>query len=884
MLNLRDLFYKGFPPRRYGLIPAHKTLGGFREAAIRGELRRTFALDAVGVPDCLSVIRPILERSEQGSMKSSRPNREEITREEILERRLKECEEQYSHLFAHTNDIIFQADDQGRFVVVNPPAAVALKRPLEEMLGLHYLDLVAPEHHRAVERFYNVQFLRRTKESYYEFEVVAGDGSRVWLGQAVQLIFDGESIRGFHAIARDITAQKVAESALRESEIRFRNAFDSAPIGMALVSINGHWLQVNRAICDIFGYTSEELLKTTFHPLTHPEDVDLDVEQRRRMVAGEIRSYQREKRYIHKEGHIVWAQLSASLVRNPDTDAPAYFIIQVQDITEQKIIDEELARARDAALESARLKSEFLTNMSHEIRTPMNGIIGMSRLLLDTPMSPEQREYAETIDISATTLLTIINDILDFSKIDAGKLSLERVDVDVRNIVEGSIALFTERAQFKKIKLGTLLYNNIPPRLRSDPVRIRQVLTNLISNAIKFTSQGEVLVRVGIEHEYERDAIVRFEVSDTGIGIPPDVVTGLFQPFIQADSSTTRLYGGSGLGLAISKKLVELLDGEIGVESTPGEGSTFWFTVRFEKGLPPRAGEITSDLEQLRSRPLPKHDIIGDPPSILVAEDNLINQKVTTSLLKKLGYSADVVSNGVEVLEALEQRDYDVILMDCQMPYMDGYQATRAVRQREALRTNALHGQGEAHHTVIFAVTASAMLQERQRCVEAGMDDYISKPINVERFVEMMTSWRSYRAEGATTTALRREQSLEVDVMSNEVLTIDSERIAMLRELASDGDEGLLDELIEIFVTQSAERLADLQGAAQAGNHKTMEHVAHQLKGSALMLGLPMVASVSERIESSAYNAQLEEAAWELPALQSAIAEACSALQQLSLS
>ena len=643
--------------------------------------------------------------------------------------------------------------------------------------------------------------------------------------------------------------RKRAEEELRRSEKRFRSSMEYAAIGMALVAPDGRWLRVNRALCKIVGYCEAELLATNFQSITHPDDLEEDLNCVRRMLAGEIDTYELEKRYIHKDGHPVWIQLNVSLVRDAEGH-PVHFISQIQDITERKRQADELAVARDVAVESARLKAEFLANMSHEIRTPMNGIIGMTGLLLDSPLNAEQHEFVDTIRTCGDTLLTLINDILDLSKIEAGKLSFETIDLDLRSAVESAVELVAERAQSKRLELVSLVHQDVLTSLRGDPGRLRQVLINLISNAIKFTEHGEIVVRAVRYAETDTDVTIRFTVQDTGIGITQEGCRRLFQAFSQADGSTTRKYGGTGLGLAISKRLVEMMGGEIGVESTPGVGSTFWFTARFEKQPNARATDaacihvlhgvrilvvddnatnrrivrlqlkswdIASDeasnaadamvllrQEHAAGRPFDlvlldmqmpttdglqlARDIKADPaltdtrlvmmtslgkseldaaiseagiqlcltkpvkqsklydalatvmsnsdddapdaltanasspstsaaPSasrgnarILVAEDNPVNQKVILRQLAKMGYAADAVANGLEVLDSLTRIPYDVVLMDCQMPEMDGYATTVELRRRT----------DRSSRVPIIALTAHAMEGDREKCFAAG--------------------------------------------------------------------------------------------------------------------------------------------------------------------
>jgi signal transduction histidine kinase/DNA-binding response OmpR family regulator len=533
----------------------------------------------------------------------------------------------------------------------------------------------------------------------------------------------------------------------------------------------------------------------------------------------------------------------------------------------------DLASARDAALEVARSKSQFLTNMSHEVRTPMSGVIGMADLLLDTSLDREQREFVEAIRKSGDLLLTIINDILDFSKIDAGKLTFETLDFELIDLVESTLDLLAEKARSKGLELLGLVHHTLVTDLRGDPGRLRQVLTNILSNAIKFTNQGNVILRVSQQAETTTGVVLRFEVKDTGIGISPAGQQHLFEAFSQADSSTTRKYGGTGLGLAIARQLVGLMEGEIGVESELDNGSTFWFTAHFEKQASVlRASEnkqslvrirvlIVNDncsnhllrlhlanlgmrfsaasdcgqaLELLRSeaakgdpfrvaildlrtpnvdgvklarsikedaalaatrlvtlssvgqrlemdllrvvgieeslvKPVKQsrlhHSVTAvlsqGPPSpalsdhssivlteretsshatrILLAEDNMINQRVGLYQLQKYGYQADAVEDGNAVLKALSRTPYDIILMDCQMPEMDGYEATRAIRTREQ---NSAQGDPGKQPVYIVAMTANAMLGEKEKCLAVGMDDYLSKPVQGPELEAALERWK----------------------------------------------------------------------------------------------------------------------------------------------
>lgn len=890
-------------------------------------------------------------------------------------------------MFDAFSDAAFLTEDAtGTVLHCNAAAHALLAKPAEQVVGVPLSTLL---------NVTTSDLEKTTSEARGEFK---------WQGRIFDLArytipASKEPSRSLF-ILHDITAHKESEAeAIRQKQF-FETVVTNSPTAIVVLDNDGKILSVNPAFERLFGYTQEEARGIRLDTLITTTDTAREATAYTRQALDKpLHALGKRRR---KDGELVDVEILAVPVFINQQKIGALGIYH--DITD-------LVRARQAAEEASLAKSEFLANMSHEIRTPMNGVIGMLELVLDTPLTPLQTDYLQTALQSAEALLSLLNDILDFSKIEAGRLELEKINFNLRHLVEDVAYTLAKRAQDKGLEMACLVQSDLASELLGDPGRLRQILVNLIGNAIKFTHQGEIVVRAEKIAETTTDATIRFSVQDTGIGIPADRQKAIFDRFTQADGSTSRKYGGTGLGLAICKQLVEAMGGNIGVESTLGVGSTFWFEICFEKAKsgkqdtaplfrkPNRLSEarilIVDDnqtnrmilmknvealgcradavgsgakaLESLRAAHRsgdPYHLILldmqmpgmdgeqtaraikSDPATkntkiiiltsmgtrgdidrlealgcsgyllkpvkqqllfdavvavlsettqdhiitrhsltekretgqrILLAEDNPINQKLAVALLQRAGYRVDAVENGLQAFEKATTRQYPLILMDVQMPEMDGLEAARKIRAWEA---------ANGGHVVIIAMTAHAMQGDRERCLQAGMDDYVSKPLQQKVLFSALERWLAETENAAREKAEEKQdysaapflsltgedglfgedESAPQTAASSPPFVIEDEFPVDAPPIDLDavlplfgGDQNLITEIFSEYRIHLPERRQEIQAALDSGDAEALCRAAHNLKGISLNLGAQPLGRLAAKIEALSKEAQLDE-------------------------
>jgi PAS domain S-box-containing protein len=610
-----------------------------------------------------------------------------------------------------------------------------------------------------------------------------------------QLESDGKDTTGYLAVGKDITSRNAALKQLEISERRHRAFFENSQSLMCTHDLAGNFLSINPAGVEMMGYTFGEIMIRSLYDIVAPQyQNDIDTYLREITQNGSLKGLMQ---ILDKEGEKrTWMYNN---VLSEFADGRKYVIGNAVDLTSRIMMEHELMKAKETAEQNARAKDIFLANMSHEIRTPMNAIMGFANLLKYTPMTEEQQEYAHNIGTASENLLGIINDILDLSKIESGHLTIEEIPFSLNELIKNIKAVQQQKAAEKGLKLDVFMGDSVPDFMLGDPTRLTQILLNLVSNALKFTEKGSVRVLVELKEESPSGHVIQFSVSDTGIGIPEDKLGTIFERFVQADTDTTRKYGGTGLGLSISKLLIELQKGSISVDSSLNSGSTFTFTLPFRKAAKP----LLNRIESSSARPMSTQRL-----KVLLVEDNILNQRLATRVLENLGFEPDLAENGRIATEKVAQNAYNVILMDLQMPEMDGYQATRFIRN-------------ELKSTVpIIAMTAHSLVGERDKCLLLGMDEYIPKPFSPSDLFNKITALATPFETPSTETSA----SSLVD-------------LTYLHEI-SDQNKEFEQEMIQLFIQQAPGELVSMKSAIELANHKAISEIAHKLKSSYSLLGI----------------------------------------------
>lgn len=791
--------------------------------------------------------RGILVRDEQGKPIRVVGTHVDISERIIAQNELKASNLRFQTLFEMSPDPTWIIDHH-HFVDCNQAAVNFLGyRSKKELLNKHPSELSPKLQHDGEESFIKAERMMNLAQQKgihrFEWVHVRADASE-FIAEVTLSLIQLQNKPVIYCSWRDITSRKEIENKLHSYQENLeslvaqrtveleeitsynRTLFETSPMGLVLCNMNGSLVDANPAFLKIIGYTELESKELSCWDLTPPEN-EIQEQQLLKSIKETGHYGPHEKEYLCKDGHRVPVKLSGLII---EQEGQQYIWSSVEDITQSKKLHKDLAKARDDAEHLSRVKSEFLANMSHEIRTPMNAIIGMTHLALKTKLNDKQSNYIRNAHSSAKNLLGILNDILDFSKIEAGKLKLETIEFQIPEVIDNLKNIIDLKAKETNIQFFFDIDPKLPKHFIGDPLRLTQILVNLGSNAIKFSDFGTIVkLKVVLQEQSKHEAVLHFSIQDQGIGISLEQQKKLFQSFSQADSSTTREFGGSGLGLVISKKITQLMGGDIWVTSEPGIGSTFHFTVRLHKqtrpaenNLPDKNIDSANANAQLRGA------------KILIVEDNDINQEYTQELLEQHGMIVKIASHGKQALELLESHEFDGILMDCQMPIMDGYEATRKIREQIRFKT-----------LPIISMTANVMGEDIKKAISAGMNDHIDKPIDPDTMMITMAKWITPRNEAEPQTSIKPNTN---PVKIGNLPGIKPDNALVRRNPA------LFKKLLLKFQNQYQDFEQQFRNAQLNEDMMAAVNTAHSLKGTSGNLSMLEVRATAEELEHACKN------------------------------
>ncbi len=729
------------------------------------------------------------------------------------------AEEQHRGVVDHLSEIVFRTDRDGRLTFLNPAWEEITGHRTEGSLGMRLTDVIHPDDRaQCVSDFLALAGGARASVKH-EMRLVTRRGEAVWtLAYAWPIVGAAGRVVGVAGTLNDITERKLAAERISEQLGFIEALVESIPVPIYVKDRDGRYARVNRAYCDMFDLSREGLIGRMVED-AHPEPLaEIHAQSDRSVLEGNATTSYEFRARLH-DGRMVDCVANKAALRSPQGEITG-LVGTVIDITHQKEATRALMQAKEAAESTSRMKSEFLANMSHEIRTPMNGIIGMTDIVLDTPLDAQQREYLGIVKSSASALLGIINDILDFSKIESGKLSLEQVSFDLPRLLAETLTPMSPRVMERGVDLRLELDPSLPAHWIGDPGRLRQILNNLLSNAVKFTEAGEVAVNVREAAPRSGDARrwLRFSVRDTGIGISPERQAQIFAPFIQEDNSITRRFGGTGLGLSITRRLCDLMGGSISLTSTPGRGSEFVAELPFdldEDATPAEPPGHSTHEPHIGREAAP----LLERTQVLLAEDNAINELLTVTLLRRWGCKVTVANDGAQAVMLFSERRFDLVLMDVHMPGVSGLEATAHIRDIER--------ETRLPRTPVIALTASAMPDDRRLCLEAGMDDYLSKPLRAQDLRQTIDRH------------LRRSRSAGA-------------RSAAYREALAGADPGTLEIIAGPFVQALPGELSAMRQAIAEIDTPALALRAHSMKGLLLAFAAQPAAALAHHLQALA--------------------------------